>query len=96
MTGAIARLKASKENFKSEAKKLGYEWGLNWAMNEADYDELFKLAKSTIPETLYELRDILTDDPYIYTDLVEDGTDTPEFIEGFFEAALEVLNEVDA
>jgi hypothetical protein len=65
-------------------------------MNDADYEELSKLAKAETPETLAELRNILTDDDHLYSDLLEDGIDTPEFIEGFINAAIEVLKKVDA
>lgn len=100
MTDAIARLKASKAQFKDNTKKEGYEFGLGWAMKEADYEELSRLAEATeqleVPDTLRDLERLITGQNYDMDYLLESGIDDPSFIEGFIEAALEVLEKVDA
>lgn len=100
MTGAIARLKASKANFKNDIKKQGYEFGLQWAMADADYEELNRLAKADenreIPEDLRGLERLITDQNYDFYNLMEYGIDEPEFISGFMAAALEVFRRVEA
>jgi hypothetical protein len=99
MTGAIARLKASKANFKNDIKKQGYQFGLEWAMVDADYEELNRLSKSykemEIPECLKDLERLITDQNYDLDDLIEHGIEEPEFIAGFMDAAIEVFNKVD-
>ncbi|MDD5461853.1 MAG: hypothetical protein PHG00_09500 [Methylococcales bacterium] len=100
MTDAIVRLKASKAKFTDETKEQGYGYGLEWAMETADYEELLRIQKAVeeqgAPDNLRDLERLITNDMYnIYILSPQIGIDDPAFIDGFIEAALEVLKKAD-
>jgi len=99
MTDAIARLKASKANFKDTLKKDGYEYGISWAMKDAEYEELKRLAEAAEsnypPEDLRTLAQVITELEYDFDELMTNGIDEPEFVEGFIEGAVEVFEKVE-
>ena len=106
MAEAIARLKASKSKFKDQAKTQGYGFGMAWAMKTADYEELKRISDfqetasnnymmNEIPASLDELASIITGGDYDFYELLSEGVDSSAYIEGFIDAAMEVLDKVE-
>lgn len=61
MDAAIARLRASKQKIEEKERPEWTELGRKWAMDEAEYDELRRMA---------ELGDLLDHDPRVYPEAI--------------------------
>jgi hypothetical protein len=77
-----------------------------WAMKTADYEELKRIADyletasnnymmDQIPSSLDELASIITGGDYDFYELLSEGVDSSAYIEGFIDAAMEVLDKVE-
>ena len=100
MPQAIARLQASKKTYSDALKTEGYQYGLEWAMKYAEYEELVTIKKYTerhgMPKNIYELEKILDDTSVEFDDLKDSEIESAKFTDGLVTAALEVLEKAKA
>ncbi len=99
----VERLRASYEGNKAEEEAEGYEAGVDWASQTAEYSELLWLEKNeNATEALHDW--LITDNPfnnnyYYATEFWEgavnlDGCPSLEFVTGFVKGALAVWLKV--
>ena len=103
MENVIARLRASKQGSSAEqqADAAGFEAGRRWAMQQATYGELKRVAALDIDENGTGLSCAIVwalgaghDYEAFWADYTRGGRVTDEFAEGFLRGAQCVWNEV--